>query len=203
MSIDEKIAQLEMAKKVLEKEKREAALKKEDLTDGEHQLEEQRQIKEAIENGYLEMYGKKLKFSRRKLLGENIEMPVIEDYFKLIADTEENFIQSQEEEGVSVMINALPSDGPMNSKDFKKGMEDNFKTMGLYVEWVREDEVKLKNNSIKYFTFTTPTALGTVYNMIFFYKKKNKIIVGNFNFPNKDISIWEKIFTGMIELISI
>lgn len=202
MSIDEKIAELEKAKRLLEKEMKESALQQEKTLNNREELD-QKEINEAIESGVLEIQGKKLKFSRKILLGGNIEIPVIENYFKLISDTEENFIQSQEEEGISVMINVMPSDAPISSKDFKKGMEENFKNMGLYAEWIKEDEVNLKNNSIKYFTFTTPTSLGIIYNIIFFYKNKDKLVVGNFNFPNKDIYIWEKLFIGMIELISL
>lgn len=201
MFMDEKIAKLEKAKKALEKAKNTSS--KSDKVNEEESELTQEEVNNAINSGLLEIENKKFEFTKKTLLGGNIQIPMIEKYFELVLDTDEIFALKHEQEGVSIMFNATPLKNKINDENFKKGMEQNFKNMELYIEWIEEGDVQVEENNIKYYTFFTPTALGMVYNLVFFYSIKNKIIIGNFNCPNKDVKVWEKIFKGMVELITI
>ena len=201
MSIDEKIAKLERAKKVLEEEAKNASAKNEEVNEKEDELT-QEEINNAINSGFLEIENRKFEFIRKACLGNNLEIPIMEKYFELVSDTNENLVLKKEEEGLAILINIVPGNDH-TVVNFKRGMEQNFKDMGLYIEWLEEKEIKKEKSKIKYFTFLTPTGLGTVYNLIFFCNIKNKIIIGNLNCPYKDEKVWGKVFKGMVELIAI
>ncbi|WP_129598121.1 hypothetical protein [Anaerophilus nitritogenes] len=203
--MDEKIAALKQAKRVLqqddEKQKKEEEIKVDEKI--EMSLDE---VIECIAGGYLEIEDRKFYFKRETYLDGKISIPMIENYFEEVAKDDTNLVFKKETEGVTFVCSYIKENIlSMTFDSFKEGMQKKFKDMDLYLEWIDEGEINKEDTLLNYGIFKTPTAKGYIYNVIFFSKDNlnTQMMIGNFNCFYKDINIWEKVIKGMIHLIEI
>ncbi|WP_099190484.1 hypothetical protein [Tepidibacter mesophilus] len=203
--LDEKIASFKQSKRIL---KEEEIKQKEDSTIQEENntnlsLEE---IIECIKNEYLEIEDRKFDFKTVDYLDGKIRIPMVENYFQEVVKDSNAIALQNETEGVSFMCSYIKEKILTKTFDeFKRGMEQNFKDMELYLEWIEEGDIKKDDMVLEYGIFKTPTGKGYTYNLIFFMKDNTntQLILGNFNCFYKDITVWENIIKGIINLVQI
>lgn len=203
--LDKKIASFKQSKRILKEEEikqRKDSIIQEDK-DENLSLEE---IIECIKNEYLEIEDRKFDFKTVDYLDGKICIPMVENYFQEVVTDSSAVALQNETEGVSFMCSYVKENILIKTFDeFKTGMEQNFKDMDLYLEWIEEGNIEKDNMVLEYGIFKTPTGKGYTYNLIFFTKDSTntQLILGNFNCFYKDIAVWEKIIKGIINLVQI
>ncbi|MHC1686043.1 MAG: hypothetical protein AB6733_24460 [Clostridiaceae bacterium] len=205
-NIDEKIAKLKLEER-LEKERelneklQEEAKAKEAETKQKITVEE---VMEQIKTGEVNIYGKSFKFVTEKFLNGLIEMPIPLAYFEEKVNTPVAITLVNDFYGIS-FTGSYVKKGAMKQTfaQFKAGMEQGFKSMEMYMEWLEEGEVGEGKSKVNYGTYKTPTGKGDVYNLIFRREYKGSLLIGNYNCFYKDIEIWELLIKASINLMKV
>jgi hypothetical protein len=202
-NIDEKIAKLKMQQR-LEKEKE---LKKEPEEENLASKEEEITLEEVIKQiteGSLNINNTNFKFVKKAFLNGKLEIPMPLAYFEERVNTNKNTTLVNDSNGVSFTLAYVDKGAQKQSfAKFKKGMEKNFKDMGLYLEWIEEGEVGEGSSKVFYGTYKTPTVRGPVHNLIFYREHKGTLIIGNYNCFYRDIKTWELLIKASIMLMKI
>jgi len=202
-NIDEKIAKLKMQQRI----EKEEALKKE-LNEENHKADEEEitieEVISQIKSGLLNINNTNFKFENKVLIKGKLEIPIPLAYFEERVNTNKNVTLINELDGVSFTLTYVDKGAQKQSfAKFKRGMENNFKDMELYLEWIEEGEVGDGASKIYYGTYKTPTGKGPIYNLIFYREYKGTLLIGNYNCFYKDIKTWELIIKASTMLIKI
>ncbi|OOM76182.1 hypothetical protein CLPUN_27950 [Clostridium puniceum] len=202
-NIDEKIAKLKMQQRM----EKEEGLKKELDEDNHNADEEEITLKEVInqiKSGVLHINNTNFKFQNRVLIKGKLEIPMPAGYFEEKVNTNKNVTLVNDLDGLSFTLTYIDKGAQKQSfAKFKRGMENNFKDMELYLEWIEEGEVGDGASKMYYGTYKTPTGKGPIYNLVFYREYKGTLLIGNYNCFYKDIKIWELIIKASTMLIKI
>ena len=196
-NVDEKIAKLKLMKR-MEKEKEEKS--KEDVK--EEKLPTVEEVMKQIEAGKVVINDKQFIFRKASYLNGkmNIYHPI--EFFREHAKNKDNIILVNDIRGISLNCSHVEKGmKSQNIKQIKSGIEQNYKNMKMYLKWVEEGEMETKNAKVLYAAYKTPTAKGSLYNIVFYRNVKGEVIVGNYNCFDKDIKEWELLIKATIRLI--
>ncbi|WP_238918005.1 hypothetical protein [Clostridium sp. YIM B02555] len=201
-NIDEKIAKLKMQQR-LEKEERNKVTeensidsKKEEIT-----LEE---VIEQMKAGFVNINNTEFRFAKKEYLKGKLQIPMPLAYFEEKANTDKNVTLINDNNGVSFTLAYVDKGAQKQSfASFKKGMEKNFKDIGLFLEWIEEGEAGEGTSKVSYGTYMTPTGKGQLYNLIFYREFKGTLMIGNYNCFEKDLKTWELLIKASIMLMKI
>lgn len=199
-NIDEKIAKLKLQARIEQEEKEN--LKKEIKEEKEKKTLEE--VIQEMQEGVVSFEENRFRFKNQKYLNGKIEIPIPENFFEERGKTATNIGLLNDLYGISFTATYVDKGAKKQSfKQFKEGMERQFKTGGLYLEWLEEGELDKGKAKVPYAIYKTPTGKGDTYNLLFFRENKGTLIIGNYNCFYKDIEIWELLIKASINLMNI
>lgn len=201
-NIDEKIAKLKLEARINQESEEKEKLEEElNLNKKKKTLE---QVIEEMKEGVVTFEERSFAFKNQSYLNGKIELPIPENFFEESDRTATNIGILNDTYGISFTATFLEKGAIKQSfKQFKAGMERQFKTGGLYLEWLEEGELIKEKSKVCYATYKTPTGKGDTYNLIFFRENKGSLIIGNYNCFYKNIEIWELLIKASINLMRI
>ena len=201
-NIDEKIAKLKLEGRIKQEEQEKENLKRElEQNKDKKTLEE---VIEEMKEGLVTFEKRSFRFNKQSYLNGKIELPIPENFFEESGKTATNIGLLNDLYGISFTATYVDKGAiKQNFKQFKSGMERQFKTGGLYLEWLEEGELIKGKAKVPYATYKTPTGKGDTYNLLFFRENKGTLIIGNYNCFYKDIEIWELLIKASINLMNI
>jgi hypothetical protein len=182
--LDEKIAQLEQAKRILKKQEQEEALEKskKQALDEEGKLQTLEELCQALASLKVTIEEQTYVVSERCYFKDQMPIPFIENFFDEVSETDNTTLFVKDKKGISLLCTYLEQGFDITEIGaLKKQMEQNFAQMQRYVAWVKQE--KLEN--LSYAVFRTPSSKGWIYNLIFLIVTEQGKIVGNFNCMEK------------------
>jgi hypothetical protein len=201
-NIDEKIAKLKLQARVNQEEEEKDNIEQElNINKEKKTLEE---VIEEMKEGVVTFEERSFEFKNQSYLNGKIEIPIPEKFFEESGRTATNIGLLNETYGISFTATFIEKGAVKQSfKQFKAGMERQFKTAELYLEWLEEGELIKGKSKVYYASYKTPTGKGDTYNLIFFRENKGTLIIGNYNCFYKEIEIWELLIKASINLMRI
>lgn len=136
-----------------------------------------------------------------KYFDGHVAIPIPIDYLKEYSNQDGVVTLLNDAIGISLTLQYTVSGDPTVSfESVKKGMINQLKAAGIYIELLEEGTVEDEKAPVHFITYRMPTARGVMYQMIFYaiHKEHNGMIIGNYNCFYKDLPIWENVIKATI-----
>lgn len=156
------------------------------------------QLIEGIRNGRQYLYTLLLEFEPRELLEGRLTVPFIKNFY----DVEENeagmVLLASNTRKVVFNVSDMPCTKAKTSLDkWIAQTKEAMKDMHVYIKPGKKAAI----GNMEYFCYSTPTAKGRLYNIVFRLQKGDRIYAGNFNCPEEEQKGMGLLLEAMVHMI--
>lgn len=153
---------------------------------------------EGIRSGRQYLYTLLLEFETKELLEGRLIIPFIKNFY----DVEENeagmvLLASNARKVVFSVSDAPCTKAKMSLNKWIEQTKEAMKDMHIYIKTGKKAVI----GNMEYFCYTTPTAKGHLYNIVFRLQKGDRIYAGNFNCPEEEQKGMGLLLEAMVHMI--
>ena len=196
--LDEKIAALEKANRLMKKADAITKDGQQDNSENRLQLKLDETII-ALQQGEVVINNQIIEFELENYFENNLKLILPKKFFDEINKQLETVVFVNNDKGISILVNYFAQgmeEQPIEV--LKSQLEDNFVKLGMYAETLKQETL----DNLRYLCFHTPTGKGWIYNIIFYINSKGKGIVGNLNCQEKDKDTYGVLLEAMVHQVN-
>lgn len=198
---DRLIAELKLANRI---KKEQANKTQEDEKNKKEKITLEDTIKSIKEKNEVMIGDKFFRFDNKSFLNGVLNIPIVRSFFEEKRNDDVSVSLINRLKGITFNA-AYYKEGAIDKTfaEFKEGLKQGFTMSKLYMEWLEEGTIDANNQVIYYGTYKVSTGPGDMYNLIFYKKHNNSLLLGNFNCFYKDIEEWELIIKASTMLMKV
>lgn len=196
--LDEKIAELERANRLMKKADVATKDEKQDNLENIAKLSLDETII-ALQQGKVVINNQIIEVELEQYFNNNLPLIIPKGFFDEMDRQEDTIVLVNNEKGICMLANYFEhgmEEQPIEV--LKNQLEDNFVKLGMYAETLKQETLE----HLRYLCFHTPTGKGWIYNIIFYINLKGIGIVGNLNCQERDKDTYGVLLEAIVHQVN-